>query len=99
MNEFKGTPGPWVSDGLHWVGSDGEKVVVSDGPAFGSKRRWPTAEANGFLVKAAPDLLEAVSAFLLYVDSEDDDTESMLQFADALNKARTARAKALGEKP
>lgn len=108
MNEFKGTPGPWATrkdvrldkiSGEEWAaGIDiysetGIEVVGTEG----INGAGPEEQANATLMAAAPDLLEAVSAFLRYVDSEDDDTESMLQFADALDKARTAQAKALGE--
>ena len=104
MNEFKGTPGPWatkrISGAVHVyrLYKDGSGVT---GPHAKVSCDMPgqkdEEDANARLIAAAPELLEAVSAFLCYVDSEDDDTESMLQFADALDKARAAHAKALGE--
>lgn len=47
------------------------------------------------LTKAAPDMLEALEAFLHY-DSNDDvsDVTMMLDYADALEKAKAAVAKA-----
>ena len=60
MNETKHTPGPWKKDGLDFFGSNGDKVVVSDGPSFGSASNFPRAAANARLIAAAPDLLEAL---------------------------------------
>lgn len=52
----KFTKGPWVHDGFSLVGANGEKVVVSDGPALGSKTVFMSAEANANLVIASPNL-------------------------------------------
>ena len=56
------TPGPWVKDGIHWIGSNGDTVVVSDGPDFGSKSTFDSAEANSRLIKESPSLLEHLEA-------------------------------------
>lgn len=71
MNEFKGTPGPWEKDGLHWRGSNGDIVVVSDGPSFGSKSSFPQAEPNSTLVKAAPDLKDALQKLVLLYEADE----------------------------
>ena len=85
------TPGPWKKCGLDWVGSDGSKVVVSDGPAFGSRSRFPNAEANAHLIKAAPVLLEALEYMLAVCPVVDENGYK------ARNKACAAIATAKGE--
>ena len=91
MSEAKHTPGPWIKSGLDYIGSNGEKVVVSDGPSFGSAATWPDAAANARLILAAPDLLDALVQFVgefegCYADGE-----------PAMIKARAAIAKATGK--
>lgn len=91
------TKGPWVRDGIHWYGSNGEMVVVSDGPAFGSKSSFPRAEANANLIEAAPDLLEALDRLVIEIVLSDVDHEYIeSHFRDHLDKARTAINKAKG---
>ena len=60
----KHTPGPWKKVGLNWIGSDGSKVIISNGPAFGSKLHFPNAEANTRLIAAAPELLDLCKELL-----------------------------------
>lgn len=52
------TRGPWVSDGFNYIGKGGEKVIISDGPAFGSKSTFKNAAANSRLVINSPELFE-----------------------------------------
>lgn len=93
----KHTPGPWIKGTLEWVGSNGKKVVVSDGPSFGSKSQWPEAEANALLICAAPDLLEALE-YVADIDvSGTDDSVIRFILAAAQHKARSAIARARGE--
>jgi len=58
------TKGPWVKDGLQWYGRNGEMVVMSDGPSFGSAAVFKQAKANANLIAAAPELLEALEELL-----------------------------------
>ena len=58
----KFTPEPWVKNGIHVFGSNNRKVIVIDGPAFGSESVFKHAEANKNLVMAAPELYEALEA-------------------------------------
>lgn len=86
------TPGPWVKGTLELVGINGQKVVVSDGPSFGSKSQWPEAEANARLICAAPDLLEALEYCLDCLGDE------FALPSDCQSTARAAIARARGEK-
>ncbi len=65
--EFKGTKGPWhLEDGGRgsWVcNSGGEYAAISAGITD------EVAEANGYLIAAAPDLLKACMDFIEKVDS------------------------------
>lgn len=92
----KYTPGPWVKKGLDWYGSNGERVLMSDGPSFGSKTHFKDAEANARLIAAAPELLEALEGVLKAWDEPncgDFDYTISLIF-DPMKKAREALNKA-----
>lgn len=87
----KHTPGPWVKNGINWYGSNGEKVVISNGPAYGSKIHFPSAEANTRLIAAAPELLEALETLAEHFEYYMGDNECR-----PLENARAAIAKATG---
>lgn len=54
MNEFKGTPGPWVANPIYgWIESDIEDKVVIGGDQ-------PPTREDVRLIAAAPELLEAL---------------------------------------
>ena len=97
MSKF--TKGPWVKNGLNYYGSDGDTVVVSDGPAFGSKSTWKNAEANTNLILAAPDmyvaLMDARSA-LRYIRESHGDLYGV-GFDRVEKKSTAALAKADGK--
>lgn len=58
----------------------------------------PEYDANVALLCAAPDLLEAVQAFVAYDDGVDrDDVDQMLAYGEAINKARAALTRALAQ--
>lgn len=81
---IKHTKGPWEYDAEYvWVESFGAYVA-----AVGTA-------ADGYLIAASPELLEALQWF---VDNDNTDDQPYNQFwLDGLNKARAAIAKALGE--
>ena len=57
MDDVKHTPGPWVESG--------ETVLVRGVSWLGfANYENPTASANGRLIKAAPDMLEALKAVM-----------------------------------
>ena len=100
------TPGPWFwSQGVNdWelVGADRNRVLFSGwddatklkcGLVIGDTLK----EADARLIAAAPELAEALMAFVEYDDMADIgccDVATMIAYADALEKARAALAKA-----
>lgn len=98
MREKKFTPGPWKKDGLGWYGANGEQVVMSDGPSFGSRSCFNQAEPNAHLIAAAPELLEALEYCLNRIEKSEKwwiDVESKGGFDT--DKIELAIAKAYGE--
>ena len=94
MNEKRFTPGPW-----EYHSGVGPTFVIEAATAgqFARVSRWTQgnraeAEANARLIAAAPDLYEALQAFIDAGDGHDD-------FTDEWPAARAALAKARGEKP
>lgn len=88
MNEFKGTPGPWVIGG-----NEGSKLSVNADPYFVALvDEGYSQEANARLIAAAPELLEALTVTL-------DEIGYWLsqQKPDLKEKIDSAIAKALGE--
>lgn len=69
-------------------------IEPSIGCAYGA---GDEVKANARLMAAAPDLLNAVQAFLDYdADTHGDGALSMIAYAEALSLAKAARAKATG---
>lgn len=110
MGEASFTPGPWsvkvddqsgigrthsvyICTKAGWPEGQLARVNVQDG--LGER------EANARLIAAAPDLYEAVAAFLAYDAGDDDAPDAgvrmMLDYDHALTLARAALAKANGE--
>ena len=98
MTETKHTPGPWKArKGFH---ADTIEIFHPDKsvkPPFypceiatiASDRDTAKAKANARLIAAAPELLEALQAFVKYADDVNDDSPE-------LDRARSAIAKATG---
>jgi len=96
----KHTPGPWFYDeDFQLVETDDGQFLASmkfsQSPAVGA------AEANGTLIAAAPDLLEALqelskSFISKYIDDERSDFEIAMHRERWEAKARAAIAKATG---
>ena len=80
MSEFKGTPGPWV------ISFRRDEVNIPIRGPHCVTATYAGSEANARLIAAAPDLLEALENILA--------SEGM-EFEIALERARTAIAKAL----
>lgn len=55
MNQFKGTPGPYIKNGTSIMGN-GKTELVAVVYGFDTEER----KANAHLIAAAPDLLEAL---------------------------------------
>lgn len=91
---MKHTPGPWEFRG-HWiwpVGSNDDIGRVSESYLRPGSER----EANGRLIAAAPELLEALKALLNKVDHKRYNIRKDFSFFVADAAARTAIAKAEG---
>lgn len=82
MSAEKHTPGPWAADGERFVRQvDAPRHVICRLP-------YTNGQRDQLLIAAAPDLLEALQA---YVDAADEDAELA-----AFNKCMAAIAKATG---
>lgn len=106
MNEFKGTPGPWLfrgkSESVH-VPSDthpyGKQIFRFHEGFEGDES---PSDADLALILAAPDLLEALYGMLLHIrepesESEFQWPEHFKKQKDAFIAARAAVAKALSK--
>lgn len=94
MEEFKGTPGPWFFDetfNVYEGDRDGHICTVTS---------WldeSTADANGFLLAASPDLLSSLQQLLEIYDDHSGKVWTTSSKRRALDSARAAVNKALGE--
>lgn len=94
MKEFKGTPGPWFFDetfNVYEGDRDGHICTVTS---------WldeSTADANGFLLAASPDLLSSLQRLLEIYDDQSGKAWTTSSKRRALDNARAAVNKALGE--
>lgn len=94
MKEFKGTPGPWFFDetfNVYEGDRDGHICTVTS---------WldeSTADANGFLLAASPDLLASLQKLLEIYDDHSGKIWTTSSKRRALDNARAAVNKALGE--
>ena len=81
-----------------WHHVEGSGICVAflnDFPAIDAPYGDDVIEANAHLIAAAPDLLAALEAWLAFVDSEEEDTDEVLdalydQMSAAATKARQA---------
>lgn len=90
MKEFKGTPGPWSTNGNSVFNDDGYDIVhLTYGEYTGIKED----EANTSLIAAAPNLLEALQSAIYHVREQ---AKSDAHAAGVLNACNAAIAKALG---
>lgn len=86
MNEFKGTPGPWVLDGVEIRSAadhPADSPICVMAPGF--------SRDDAALIAAAPELLAALEALLDYAESGWD------HFPEVAFNARAAIAGALGK--
>ena len=95
MSKTTHTPGPWLYDADGSVYADGH----SDGVAADAEVAIVTRGRDGALIAAAPDLLEACSSALEYLNwksgyKENDEFLSVRDMlADAIDKATGRRVK------
>lgn len=93
----KHTPGPWKYD---FQSVDREWAIVTNpyGLIVANVNADSRQTANARLIAAAPDLLEALEQIMPSIEDNDSITASQIRhvYADALNAARAAIAKAKG---
>ncbi|WOB87337.1 MULTISPECIES: hypothetical protein [unclassified Providencia] len=98
--EFKGTPAPWLTDRnnchsghiatVHGCeNNDWVEIWSTDWPESESVQ-----EANAHLIAAAPELLEAL---IELTESAKEAIDGLGDLADAIDTAKAAIAKALGQ--
>ena len=96
MKETKHTPGPWelgeptsqLEFGVYATDKiSGIKYFLANAEGH---MRYKESLANARLIAAAPELLEALQAFVKYADDVNDDSPE-------LDRARSAIAKATGQ--
>lgn len=99
MKEFKGTPGKFTHDVIE--SGSGEvfvSVLNADGVSIAFCGKDKIAEANAQLFSAAPDLLEALQNMIGAFDNPIVRRKLPSDFnSEAIQSARTAITKALGE--
>lgn len=86
--------GPWIFEYGRLKSAEGNQVVMSEGPAFGSASVWPKAKANSRLVLTSPELLEALDRLRQQCDRLRLPGQ---QITDAEKNADAVIAKAKGE--
>lgn len=93
MNNFKGTPGPWVAEQTHsmlWIWDlPKQKIVMSCHNEVELKKRViEENKANATLIAAAPEMLEAMQEFVDRVDKgEVRSTKTYSKFKSIITKA------------
>ena len=97
MTTTKHTPGPWSFDGrgINDATEYRERIATLQWPV--NLRLSGQRRADGRLIAAAPDLLEALESLYHAANSIGEDTCDPVAFAGALEDARAAIEKAKGE--
>jgi len=93
MNDFKGTPGPW----MYVVRNVNELMTTFHGVTIGDtyiEAATRNEGADAILISAAPELLEALQE-LVHADTHG--IKNCSAQVNALEKAKSAIAKALGK--
>lgn len=93
----KFTPGPWEKDKYDCLRSPEGKQVGVWGAGIAWVQRDEESEANARLIAAAPDMYEALKAFMIYHETDDEtDVDMMLNYAEAKRQIMAALMKAEG---
>lgn len=101
MKEFKGTPGPWVVDvngvDARWnIDSlSGDPVAITN--QVPRDKDWLKRDANTQLIASSPDLLSALQSLVEIYDNDGSRLYTTETKQRALDKAKVAIDKALGE--
>lgn len=97
MKEFKGTPGPWNyrDDEPEWVTDSNDNIAVARVTRYNTDAN--AQHANAKLIAASPDLLSALQKLLEIYDDQSGKVWTTSSKRRALDNARAAVNKALGE--
>lgn len=97
MNEFKGTHGPWnyCADEPDWVTDSNDNIAVAMVTRYNTSAE--AQHANAKLISASPDLLSSVQQLLEIYDAHSGKVWTTSSKCRALDNARAAVDKALGE--
>lgn len=97
MNEFKGTRGPWNyhDDESDWVTDSNDNIAVARVTCYNTDAS--AQHANAKLIAASPDLLSALKQLLEIYDDHSGKIWTTSSRRRALDNARAAVNKALGE--
>lgn len=97
MKEFKGTPGPWsyLDDEPDWVTDSNDNIAVARVTRYNTDAKAQLANAK--LIAASPDLLAALQSLVEIYDNDGSCFYTTETKQRALDKAKVAINKALGE--
>lgn len=97
MREFKGTHGPWnyCADEPDWVTDSNDNIAVARVTRYNADAN--AQHANAKLIAASPDLLSALQQLLEIYDDQSGKVWTTSSKRRALDDAREAVNKALGE--
>lgn len=97
MNEFKGTHGPWnyCTDEPDWVTDSNDNIAVARVTRYNTSAE--AQHANAKLISASPDLLSSLQQLLEIYDDHSGKVWTTSSKCRALDNARAAVDKALGE--
>ena len=97
MKEFKGTRGPWNyrDDEPEWVTDSNDNIAVARVTCYNTDAN--AQHANAKLIAASPELLSALQQLLEIYDDHSGKVWTTSSKRRALDNARAAVNKALGE--
>lgn len=97
MKEFKGTRGPWNyrDDESEWVTDSNDNIAVARVTCYNTDAN--AQHANAKLIAASPELLTALQQLLEIYDDHSGKVWTTSSKRRALDNARAAVNKALGE--
>ncbi len=90
------TPGPWFFS-FESVDPEWAIITISGGFVVANVNSHQKQEANARLIAAAPDMLVACEALVLYDSNDTDDVKMMINYNNAIELAKAAIAKAKGD--
>lgn len=97
-NQSNHTPGPWQADAefkdIDSISPQAQGQPICRTPAYKSSGRFEEEKANALLIAAAPDLLRAAKAGLVYAEQamellglSEEDEEPIAMIREAIRKS------------